>query len=461
VSIPRPAPSSIPDVPGAYLFRDVDGRVIYVGKAVSLRQRLVSYWSKPLHPRTAAMTEAAASVEWIVASGEVDALMLEYNLIQTHRPRFNIRYRDDKSYPYLAHGGARPRAQVLRGAKRKKVRTSARATCGTRTSDALHGSDLPWNSSTSVRQRPCLYYDTPLRRTVRSRGHRRHRGVLPGHARHADFLAGNARPVLRRLEHEMGDASEREEFEQAARLRDQLFAARRALERQEMVLSTPEDLDVVALAEDDLEAAFQVFFVRRGRVLGRKGWVVDRVEDLDRPQLIASVLEQLYMERPEVPPRVLVPSEPGDRGLLETWLEARRGGPVRIAVPARGAKRKLLEVVTSNAEEAFHRHKLRRKLWRLLPALAELADQLASSRRRSHRGTTLQPRSVGQGRIDGRVRGRPAEALGLPQVPIRESTDRTTSLRCRRRCADASRAWWTSSSVRRASARVASPTRRA
>ena len=124
VSVPRPAPSSIPDEPGAYLFRDGDGRVIYVGKARSLRKRLASYWGKPLHPRTAAMIEAAASVEWIVASGEVDALMLEYNLIQAHRPRFNIRYRDDKSYPYLALtvGETWPRAQVLRGAKRKGVR---------------------------------------------------------------------------------------------------------------------------------------------------------------------------------------------------------------------------------------------------------------------------------------------------------------------------------------------------
>ena len=391
MSIPRPAPSSIPEVPGAYLFRDVDGRVIYVGKAVSLRQRLVSYWSKPLHPRTAAMTEAAASVEWIVASGEVDALMLEYNLIQTHRPRFNIRYRDDKSYPYLAltTGERWPRAQVLRGAKRKGVRyfgPYGHAWAIRDTLDALtrvfpvRTCSNAFFDQRARAKRPCLYYDigrcagpcVPSVTGVTEETYRVHVDAM------AEFLSGNERPVLRRLEGEMREASEREEFEQAAKLRDQLFAARRALERQEMVLSTPEALDVVALAEDDLEAAFQVFFVRRGRVLGRKGWVVDRVEDLDRPQLIASFLEQLYMERPEVPPRVLVPAEPADQTLLETWLAGRRGGPVRIAVPARGAKRKLLEVVTSNAEEAFHRHKLRRAsdFGARSRALADLADQL-------------------------------------------------------------------------------------
>jgi excinuclease ABC subunit C len=194
----------------------------------------------------------------------------------------------------------------------------------------------------------------------------------------AEFLAGNARPVLRGLEGEMRVASERQEFEQAAKLRDQLFAARRALESQEMVLSPPQDIDVVALAEDDLEAAFQVFFVRRGRVLGRRGWVVDRVEDLDRPGLVASFLEQLYMEHSDIPPRVLVPTLPSETELLEAWLTDRRGGPVRIAVPARGAKRRLLEVVARNAADAFQRHKLRRAsdFGARSRALAKLADQL-------------------------------------------------------------------------------------
>jgi excinuclease ABC subunit C len=391
VTAPRPDPSTIPDEPGAYLFRDPDGRVIYAGKAMSLRKRLASYWSKPLHPRTQAMTEAAASVEWIVASTEVDALMLEYNLIQTHRPRFNIRYRDDKSYPYLALtvGERWPRAQVLRGAKRKGVRyfgPYGHAWAIRDTLDALtrvfpvRTCSNAFFDQRARAGRPCLYYDigrcagpcVPAATGATEETYRAHVEAM------AEFLGGNARPVLQRLEREMRETATREEFEQAAKLRDQLFAARRALETQEMVLGRPEDLDVVALAEDDLEAAFQVFFVRGGRVLGRKGWVVDRVEDLDRAQLVGSFLEQLYMERPEVPPHVLVPVEPTDHDVLQAWLEGRRGTRVRIQVPERGAKRKLMEVVSRNAAEAFHRHKLRRAsdFGARSRALAELAERL-------------------------------------------------------------------------------------
>jgi excinuclease ABC subunit C len=391
VSIPRPQTSSIPDAPGAYLFRDADGRVIYAGKASSLRKRLASYWSKPLHPRTAAMVEAAANVEWIVASTEVDALMLEYNLIQRHKPRFNIRYRDDKSYPYLALtvGERWPRAQVLRGTKRKGVRyfgPYGHAWAIRDTLDALtrvfpvRTCSNAFFDQRARAKRPCLYYDigrcsgpcVPETTGVTEESYRAHVEAM------GEFLAGNARPVMRRLETEMRAASERQEFEQAARFRDQLFAARRALESQEMVLTPPEDLDVIALVEDDLEAAVQVFYVRRGRVLGRRGWVVDRVEDLDRPGLIASFVEQLYMERQDVPPRVLVQAMPAGAELLEAWLTDRRGKPVRFAVPSRGAKRRLMEVVQRNAADAFQRHKLRRAsdFGARSRALAELGEQL-------------------------------------------------------------------------------------
>jgi excinuclease ABC subunit C len=391
VTAPRPAASSIPDAPGAYLFRDVDGRVIYAGKASSLRKRLASYWGKPLHARTAAMVESAASVEWIVASTEVDALMLEYNLIQQHKPRFNIRYRDDKSYPYLALtvGEAWPRAQVLRGTKRKGVRyfgPYGHAWAIRDTLDALtrvfpvRTCSNAFFDQRARAKRPCLYYDIgrcagPCVPEVTGTTPESYRASVDAMA---EFLGGNARPVLRGLEGEMRVASERQEFEQAGKLRDQLFAARRALESQEMVLSPPQDIDVIALAEDDLEAAFQVFFVRRGRVLGRRGWVVDRVEDLDRQGLVASFLEQLYMEHGDIPPRVLVPTMPSEVELLEAWLTDRRGGPVRIAVPARGAKRRLLEVVARNAADAFQRHKLRRAsdFGARSRALAKLADQL-------------------------------------------------------------------------------------
>jgi excinuclease ABC subunit C len=373
VSALRPEPSTIPDAPGAYLFRDADGRVIYVGKARSLRKRLANYWARDLHARTAAMVDAAEGVEWIVASGEVDALMLEYNLIQEHRPRFNVRYRDDKSYPYLALtvGERWPRAQVLRGAKRKNVRyfgPFGHAYAIRETLDALTRVFPVRTCSNSFFEqraragRPCLYYDigrcagpcVPEVTAVTAETYRGHVDAL------ADFLAGNERPVLARLDREMRVAADREEFELAAKYRDQLVAARRALESQEMVLTQPQDLDVIGVADDDLEAAFQVFFVRRGRVKGRKGWVVDRVEDLDVPQLLASFVRELYMERPEVPPRILLPTEPADADVLSAWLAARRGAPVVFAVPERGAKRKLMDTVAQNARDHFQRHKLKR-----------------------------------------------------------------------------------------------------
>ena len=192
--------------------------------------------------------------------------------------------------------------------------------------------------------------------------------------------------MLQRLEREMREASERREYELAAKLRDQLAAARRALENQEMVLTQAEDLDVIALVEDDLEAAFQAFFVRRGRVKGRKGWVADRVEELDRPELLASFLRELYMERQEVPARILVPEQPADADLLTRWLSMRREGRVAFAVPERGTKRKLMETVSQNAREHFQRHKLKRA-----------SDFGARSRALSELGT----------------------ALGLEQAPLR------------------------------------------
>jgi excinuclease ABC subunit C len=391
VSVPRPVASSIPDLPGAYLFRDGDGRVVYVGKARSLRKRLANYWSRPLHPRTEAMVNAAESVEWMLASGEVDALMLEYNLIQRHKPRFNVRYRDDKSYPYLALtvGETWPRAQVLRGAKRKNVRYFGPYGHAWAIRDTLDAVTRVFPVRTcsnaffdqrSRSGRPCLYYDigrcagpcVPEATGVTEVSYREQVEAL------ADFLAGNTRPVLARLDRQMKEAAARQEYEQAAKMRDQLAAARRAMEAQEMVLTQPEDLDVIGMAEDDLEAAFQVFVVRGGRVLGRKGWVVDRVEDLTREELVASFVRQLYMERDEVPPRVLVPDLPSGREVLQAWLCARRGTRVTIAVPERGAKRKLMEVVNQNAAEAFHRHKLKRAsdFGARSRALAELAERL-------------------------------------------------------------------------------------
>lgn len=392
--IERPAPGSIPDAAGAYLFRDPEGRVIYVGKAKSLRKRLASYWSSALHPRTSNMVHAATSVEWIVTGSEVDALLLEWNLIREHRPRFNIRFRDDKSYPYLAVTTADrwPRAHVVRGSRRRGVRYFGpypHAYAIRETLDAL-GKVFPVRTCTDAyleqrarARRPCLAYDigrcagpcVPDVTGVTEEAYRSHVEGLE------QFLAGATKPVLSRLQREMAEAAGSLEFERAARLRDALGAARRISEAQEVVLPNEADLDAVAVVGDDLEACAQVFFVRDGRVVGRKGWVADRVEDIDDAGLLASFLRMVYLERDaaEIPPTVVLDRRVPEADVLEAWLAARRGRRVAIESPSRGPKRRLVELVGENADEHFSRHKLRRAsdFAARSRALAELAEALA------------------------------------------------------------------------------------
>jgi len=367
--IARPEAGSIPTKPGVYLFRDAAGRVIYVGKAKVLRNRLSNYFATDLHPRTMAMVEAAADVEWIVAGSEVEALHLEVNLIKQHRPRYNVRYRDDKSYPYLAVtlDEEFPRARVLRGKKKKGVRyygPFAHAYAIRDTLDHLLRTFPMRTCSQGVfdrcrrRNRPCLLYDIercsgPCVSAISPEAHREIALAL------CDFLDGNHAPVLARLESSMKEASSSQEYEIAAKLRDQLINVKKVIERQQMVSSEKEEIDVIAFAEDDLEAAFQVFFVRRGRVTGRKGFVVDKVEDLDTSQLVARFLERLYGDG-DVPKEILVPSEPAEQALLERWLTQLRGSKVRIRVPQRGEKRALMQTAAENALQAFTRHRLKR-----------------------------------------------------------------------------------------------------
>jgi excinuclease ABC subunit C len=370
---PRPKPDAIPDHPGVYLFRDRNGRVIYVGKAISLRKRTASYFQpmRNLHPRTAAMVEASASLEWMLVQSEVEALQLEYNLIKQHRPRYNVRYRDDKSYPWLAVPLADeiPRPRVERGPKRKGTRyfgPYAHAYAIRETLDLLLRTFPMRTCSKGVFDRhrrlgrPCILFDInkcsgPCVGRVSPEGHRR---IVEDFV---TFMDGRTRPTLQRLEAEMRQAAEQLNFELAARLRDQLGSVRKAMERQQMVSSTPEDFDIAAFAEDDLEAAVQVFFVRRGRVVGRRGFVVDKVEALDTPALAASFVQQLYGDRgDEVPREVFLPVQPDGADALRAWLAGLRGGPVDFRVPRRGEKRALLETVAANAREAFATHKLKR-----------------------------------------------------------------------------------------------------
>jgi excinuclease ABC subunit C len=387
----RPAPGTIPDQPGVYKFRDAQGRVIYVGKAKSLRSRLSSYFQDVanLHVRTQTMVRTAAAVEWTVVNTEVEALQLEYNWIKEFDPRFNVRYRDDKSYPWLAVtlDEAYPRAQVMRGAKRKGVKyfgPYAHAWAIRETLDALLRVFPMRTCSNGVFKRagqvgrPCLlgYIDKCSAPCVGRVDEAQHRRITDDFV---DFMSGQTQKFVKRLERDMRDASRRQEYERAARLRDDIGALNRAMEKQAVVLADGTDADVVAFAQDELEAAVQVFYVRGGRVRGQRGWVVDKVEEIDTGGLVEQFLTQAYLdEQNEVPREVLVPALPDDADVVTELLCIVRGSKVSLRVPQRGDKRALFETVERNAKEAFTRHKLKRSsdLTSRSLALQELQDAL-------------------------------------------------------------------------------------
>ena len=370
----RPATGTIPEAPGSYQFKDAQGRIIYVGKAKSLRSRLNSYFVSPalLLPRTRQMVASAESVEWIEVRNEVEALFLEFNLIKRHKPRFNIRLKDDKSYPFMAVtlNEEWPRAMVMRGAKKKGIRyfgPYAHAYAIRETLDLLLRT-FPIRTCTQSKfdrhhrlGRPCLYahIEKCCAPCVDAVTHEEYDALVQ---ELIDFLDGETSVILQRLERQMLVAADELEFERAARLRDQLASVQKAIERQQMVGSKEEDYDLLGIAEDELEASVQVFFVRRGRVVGRKGLVVDKVEELTTPALIGRIIEQLYGDAlaEDVPREILVPEVPEDCELYQDFLGLTRGTKVRIRVPRRGAKRELLATVTRNAGDAFARHKLKR-----------------------------------------------------------------------------------------------------
>ena len=390
----RPKPGEIPVDPGVYRFRDKDGRVIYVGKAKSLRPRLSSYFQDihALHPRTATMVRTGASVEWTVVATEVEALQLEYSWIKEFDPRFNVKYRDDKSYPFLAVtlGEEFPRAQVMRGAKRKGTRyfgPFSHAWAIRETLDLLLRVFPMRTCSTGVFKRahqsgrPCLlgYIDKCSAPCVGRVSPEEHRQIAEDFC---DFMAGNTTKFTKRVERQMRAASDAQEYEVAARLRDDLGALNKALEKNAVVLADRTDADVFALADDELEAAVQVFFVRGGRIRGQRGWVVEK-ESEDVPELMGHLLQQVYGDQAQdspdqVPREVLVPIEPAESEALAAWLGTLRGHRVDLRVPQRGDKRSLMETVRRNAEQSLARHKVARAgdLTTRSQALQELQDAL-------------------------------------------------------------------------------------
>lgn len=398
--VTRPPTGTIPELPGSYQFKDIHGRVIYVGKASNLRQRLANYFQDPaqLHPRTAQMVSTAESVEWVTVRNEVEALILEFSLIKQHQPRFNVRLRDDKSYPFLAVTTDEewPRAVVMRGRTRKGSRyfgpyPHAYAIRDTldlllRTFPIRTCSQGKFNQHNKL-GRPCLLFHIE-----------KCSGPCVGEVsadayselvkEFCDFLDGDTDEVVAKLQDDMHKAATALEYEKAARLRDRLQSVAKAIEKQQIVGEKSEDIDLIGIAQDELEAAIQIFYVRKGRVVGRKGFILDKVEDLSQSGLIDRIIEALYGDEPVlgVPKMVLVPDLPLAMATYEEWLSFQRGSKVEIRIPQRGDKRELHELVTRNASEEFLRHRMKRS-----------ADHNARSRAL----TELQ------------------DLLGLPEAPLR------------------------------------------
>ena len=387
----RPAPGSIPTDPGVYRFRDAHGRVIYVGKAKNLRARLSSYFQdvSALHPRTSTMVRTGASVEWTVVATEVEALQLEYSWIKEFDPRFNVKYRDDKSYPYLAvtMGEEFPRAQVMRGAKKPGTRyfgPYAHAWAIRETLDqVLRVFPLRTCSAGVFKRagqvgRPCLlgYIDKCSAPCVGRVDEETHRQIAEDFC---DFMAGNTARFVKDKTAQMSAAAADLDFERAAQLRDDIGAMTKALERSAVVFGDATDADVFAVAEDSLEMAVQVFHVRGGRIRGQRGWVAE-MDAEDVPNLVEQLLLQVYggESADGIPREILLPVLPPEPEAMAELLGGIRGARVALRVPQRGDKRTLMETVQRNADQSLARHKVARAgdLSARAQALEELTEHL-------------------------------------------------------------------------------------
>ena len=437
----RPRPGEIPTDPGVYRFRDRDGRVIYVGKAKNLRSRLSSYFQDvaALHHRTATMVRTGASVEWTVVSTEVEALQLEYSWIKEFDPRFNVKYRDDKSYPYLAVtlGEEFPRAQVMRGAKRKGTRyfgPYAHAWAIRETLDlALRVFPMRTCSAGVFKRanqvgRPCLlgYIDKCSAPCVGRVDAQRHREIAEDFC---DFMAGETGRFLTRLTTEMRAAASELDFERAARLRDDIGALERVLEKSAVVLPDATDADVFAVAEDELEVAVQLFHVRGGRVRGQRGWVAERDAETTA-EVVEHLLQRVYgsEEGEAVPREVLVPVLPDDADALADLAlgAAREPGRPAGAAPWRQAHPHGDGGPQRDPEPGPAQGGSRGRPHDAQPGAP--ADPGGARPRRgtpAHRVLRHQPRHGHPGRrLDGRLRGRSPAQVRVPPVHRARGRDR-------------------------------------
>lgn len=388
----RPATGSIPTSAGVYKFRDPDRRVIYVGKAKNLRNRLNSYFANPaqLHPRTSTMVHTANSVEWTVVDTEVEALQLEWTWINEFNPRFNVMFRDDKSYPYLAitMNDEVPRAFITRGKRRKGVKyfgPFAQVWAIKDTLDLLLKA-FPMRTCTAgvYRRaersgRPCLlgYIDKCAAPCVGQISKDDHKDLARSIS---DFMSGNTGRFISHRQKEMAKAAAELDYERAAGLRDEISALQKVLDKSAVVLSVSADCDIFALVTEELEASVQVFHVRQGRIRGQRGWIIERSDDHTPAELTTDYLRQAYsgLDADAIPKEILVDTLPADLESLEAWLSEQRGSRVTVRVPERGEKKAALETVGKNAKEALIQHKLKRSsdLTTRSQALKEIQEHL-------------------------------------------------------------------------------------
>jgi excinuclease ABC subunit C len=359
----KPILEGLPPKPGCYLMKDAAGQVIYVGKAVNLRSRVRSYFHQGEipHPRTADLVERIADIEWIVVGSELEALILEMTLIKKHRPRYNVRLKDDKRYPYIKVFWAEPfpKVTVTRrmdddGSRYFGPYTSVWAVH--QTLDVLRRI-FPYLTCDRVitghDPRACLYYDiklclAPCIGAIDKAGYR---AMIADLSR---FLEGRSEPVVERLRAEMARAAEEMRYEKAAAIRDQLQAIERVVEQQKVVSQERIDSDVIAFARDDTGACVQVFFVREGKLVGREYFVLEGANEADDREVVGAFVKQFYTEAAFVPSRVLLPTEIEEARIIEEWLGSRRGGEkVALMVPRRGPKRELVEMAAENAAETL------------------------------------------------------------------------------------------------------------
>lgn len=388
----RPATGSIPTSAGVYKFRDPDRRVIYVGKAKNLRNRLNSYFANPaqLHPRTSTMVHTANSVEWTVVDTEVEALQLEWTWINEFNPRFNVMFRDDKSYPYLAitMNDEVPRAFITRGKRRKGVKyfgPFAQVWAIKDTLDLLLKA-FPMRTCTAgvYRRaersgRPCLlgYIDKCAAPCVGQISKDDHKDLARSIS---DFMSGNTGRFISHRQKEMAKAAAELDYERAAGLRDEISALQKVLDKSAVVLSVSADCDIFALVTEELEASVQVFHVRQGRIRGQRGWIIERSDDHTPAELTTDYLRQAYsgLDADAIPKEILVDTLPADLESLEAWLSEQRGSRVTVRVPERGEKKAALETVGKNGKEALIQHKLKRSsdLTTRSQALKEIQEHL-------------------------------------------------------------------------------------